>query len=112
MVLQTPASPARRLRGAYTWEIAPLHLRPGDRVSYHLEAKDNDGIDGPQRPPGAHGFGNTGRAVMGQSLHDVRWDVLGPSPFPAHMHMALDEVLLDRMIAGARGPAIRFWEWT
>src|SRR5256886_5958338 len=49
VVLQTPASPARRLRGAYTWEIAPLHLRPGDRVSYHLEAKDNDGIDGPQR---------------------------------------------------------------
>ena len=49
VVLQTPASPARRLRGAYTWEIALLHLRPGDRVSYHLEAKDNDGIDGPQR---------------------------------------------------------------
>src|SRR5438067_4192831 len=49
VVLQTPASPARRLRGAYTWEIAPLRLRPGDRVSYHLEAKDNDGVDGPQR---------------------------------------------------------------
>jgi lipoate-protein ligase A len=28
------------------------------------------------------------------------------------MHMALDEVLLDRVIAGARRPAIRFWEWT
>jgi Domain of unknown function (DUF4175) len=48
-VLQTPAAPAKRLRGAYVWEIAPLRLRPGDRVSYHLEAKDNDAVDGPQR---------------------------------------------------------------
>src|SRR5438132_4930817 len=49
VVLQTPASAARRLRGAYTWEIAPLRLRAGDRVSYHLEAKDNDAVDGQQR---------------------------------------------------------------
>ena len=27
------------------------------------------------------------------------------------MHMALDEVLLDAVIAGHRGPAIRFWAW-
>ena len=27
------------------------------------------------------------------------------------MHMALDEVLLDRVIARARKPAIRFWSW-
>ena len=27
------------------------------------------------------------------------------------MHMALDEVLLDAVIAGRRGPAIRFWAW-
>ena len=48
---------------------------------------------------------------MGQSLHDVRWDVLGPSPFPAHMHMALDEVLLQEVIAGLRQPALRIWRW-
>ena len=28
------------------------------------------------------------------------------------MHMALDEVLLERVIAGVRPPAVRFWEWT
>jgi lipoate-protein ligase A len=28
------------------------------------------------------------------------------------MHMALDEVLLERVIRDARRPAIRFWEWT
>ena len=27
------------------------------------------------------------------------------------MHMALDEVLLDRVIAGARRPTMRLWEW-
>ncbi len=28
------------------------------------------------------------------------------------MHMALDEVLLERVIASARGPTVRFWEWS
>src|SRR5260370_31361453 len=27
------------------------------------------------------------------------------------MHMALDEVLLQRVIAGARRPTVRFWDW-
>jgi lipoate---protein ligase len=27
------------------------------------------------------------------------------------MHMALDEVLLERVIAGSRRPTVRFWEW-
>jgi lipoate-protein ligase A len=44
-------------------------------------------------------------------LHDLEWDVLRASPHPAHMHMAIDEVLLDRVIAGERRPAVRFWEW-
>jgi len=47
--LMTPAAPARRLRGAYTWEMSLLKLRAGDKVSYHLEARDNDAVDGPQR---------------------------------------------------------------
>src|SRR5712691_434177 len=48
-VLNVPAAPAKRLRGTYVWEMAGLHLRAGDKVSYHLEAKDNDAVDGPQR---------------------------------------------------------------
>jgi len=27
------------------------------------------------------------------------------------MHMALDEALLQRVIAGERRPTVRFWEW-
>ncbi len=49
IALVTPAAPAKRLRGTYAWEIATLKLRPGDKVSYHLEAKDNDAVDGAQK---------------------------------------------------------------
>jgi lipoate---protein ligase len=35
-----------------------------------------------------------------------------PSPLPAHVQMALDEVLLGRLAAGRRGPMLRFWEWS
>lgn len=45
------------------------------------------------------------------ALHSTRWDVLPPSPHPAHMHMALDEVLLNRVIRGERPPTMRLWEW-
>jgi lipoate---protein ligase len=44
-------------------------------------------------------------------LHEVDWEVVAPSPYPAHMHMALDEVLLERVIAGRRAPTMRIWEW-
>jgi len=33
---------------AYTWNLAPLALRPGDRLEYFVEAVDNDGIHGPK----------------------------------------------------------------
>jgi lipoate---protein ligase len=54
---------------------------------------------------------NTGRAVSGDRLLDLEWDLLPASPHGAHMHMALDEVLLGLVIAGDRRPAVRFWEW-
>jgi lipoate---protein ligase len=44
-------------------------------------------------------------------LHAIEWDVIGPAPHPAHMHMALDEVLLERVIGGDRRPAMRLWDW-
>jgi lipoate-protein ligase A len=44
-------------------------------------------------------------------MQDLEWDVIPPTPHPAHMHMALDEVLLERVIAGERRPALRIWEW-
>jgi lipoate---protein ligase len=44
-------------------------------------------------------------------LTSLEWDLIPASPHAAHMHMALDEVLLGRVIEGARRPAIRFWQW-
>ncbi|HLH68022.1 MAG TPA: biotin/lipoate A/B protein ligase family protein [Candidatus Dormibacteraeota bacterium] len=35
-----------------------------------------------------------------------------PRPLPAHLQMALEEVLLEQVTAGRRGPTLRFWEWS
>ena len=40
------------------------------------------------------------------------WEVLPEAPLAAHLQMALDEVLLDAVAAGRRGPLLRFWGWT
>jgi len=45
-------------------------------------------------------------------LHDARWSVIAPERCPAHTHMAIDEALLESLIAGDRGPTMRLWEWT
>jgi lipoate-protein ligase A len=49
--------------------------------------------------------------MVGDPMQEVEWDLIPPTPHPAHMHMALDEVLLERVIAGQRPPTLRFWEW-
>src|SRR3982074_1835471 len=49
--------------------------------------------------------------MSGERMHGVEWDVIPHSPHPAHMHMAIDEILLERVISGRRRPTLRFWEW-
>jgi lipoate-protein ligase A len=44
-------------------------------------------------------------------MGEVEWDVIPSTAYPAHMHMALDEVLLERVITGQRRPTLRIWEW-
>ena len=44
-------------------------------------------------------------------MREVEWDLIPSSPHPAHMHMALDEVLLERVRTGLRRPTLRLWEW-
>jgi lipoate---protein ligase len=39
------------------------------------------------------------------------WPVLRPLELRAVEHLALDEVLLDAVAAGSRGPCLRFWSW-
>jgi len=38
----------RREKGELRWDLTPLKLEPGDRVTYYLEAKDNDTVSGPK----------------------------------------------------------------
>lgn len=44
-------------------------------------------------------------------MREVEWNLIASSPHTAHIHMALDEVLLERVIAGTRRPTLRLWEW-
>jgi lipoate-protein ligase A len=49
--------------------------------------------------------------VSSETLREARWDVMPPDGYSAHMHMALDEVLLEQVIAGRRPPTMRLWRW-
>jgi len=44
-------------------------------------------------------------------LAQLDWDLIPYTSHSAHMHMAVDEVLLQRVIAGVRRPTLRLWEW-
>ena len=48
---------------------------------------------------------------MPEQLRAARWEVMAPTSQSAHMHMALDEVLLDQVINGRRPPTMRLWRW-
>ncbi len=61
LIFRTPGSPAERrvllekapqtptrLSGEASFDLAPLHLSPGDTVSYTVEALDNDDVSGPK----------------------------------------------------------------
>ncbi|MEW6431273.1 MAG: DUF4175 family protein [Myxococcota bacterium] len=39
----------RASRGTYLWDLEALALKPGQLVSYYLEAKDNDAVAGPKK---------------------------------------------------------------
>jgi lipoate-protein ligase A len=45
------------------------------------------------------------------SWHDHAWRLLHEGPQSPTLHMALDEVLVDEVSAGRRGPTLRIWEW-
>ncbi|ACY15675.1 hypothetical protein [Haliangium ochraceum] len=43
----TEVSP-RRAQNKFLWDLAELHLQPGEPVRYYLEVKDNDTVSGPK----------------------------------------------------------------
>src|SRR2546430_8378003 len=64
----------------------------------------------PERPP----HFSAERADAGRRedhLAELGWEIVMPFPMRTHAQLALEEVLLDRIVAGLRGPTLRFWEW-
>jgi hypothetical protein len=47
--LATLTERPRRHRAEWGWDLAPLDLKPGDRVTYRVEVLDNDAVSGPKR---------------------------------------------------------------
>jgi len=45
------------------------------------------------------------------SWQDLTFELIHSDPLPPAVHAALDQVLSEEMVAGRRGPTLRFWEW-
>lgn len=65
-----------------------------------------------------HGFSTRDVAVAvkravagGTDFTDHGWEIIHPGPLPTQVNVALDEVMLNQVAAGERGPTLRFWEW-
>src|SRR5205814_2069296 len=42
-----PRGGAREAQGKLEWDLGELSLKPGAKVAYHVEARDNDTVPGP-----------------------------------------------------------------
>ena len=52
------------------------------------------------------------RAVSGgKDFTDYEWEILRPGVLPTPVNVAFDELLLNQVADGRRGPTLRFWEW-
>ncbi len=51
------------------------------------------------------------RAEWDRRFKSVKWTLLPNPKFAPRAQNAMDEVILDEMAAGRRGPHIRFWNW-
>ncbi len=45
-------------------------------------------------------------------MSEEAWRIIRPTAADPEMHMALDEVITDRVASGEAPPTLRFWEWT
>lgn len=44
-----PREDSRRTQGTHTWDLGTFTVKPGDRITYYIEARDNDAVEGPKR---------------------------------------------------------------
>ena len=53
------------------------------------------------------------RRALGHATgwHDQTFELIHEPPQLPVLHVALDQVLAEELVAGRRGPTLRFWEW-
>ena len=53
------------------------------------------------------------RRALGHATawQDLTFELIHSGPLPPAVHAALDQVLSEELVAGRRGPTLRFWEW-
>ncbi len=53
------------------------------------------------------------RRALGKASgwHDHIFDIIPAQTLPAAQHVALDEVIVEAVASGQRGPTLRFWDW-
>lgn len=89
-----------------------------ERLQARLDAALKDFEDQSDREVRLHGFdthviAQVVRRALTQAVDftDLEWEVLQPGVLPTVLNVALDEVLLDQVNSGQRGPTLRFWDW-
>ncbi|HLR87005.1 MAG TPA: biotin/lipoate A/B protein ligase family protein [Wenzhouxiangella sp.] len=61
----------------------------------------------------AHAVAIAVRRALGKATGwgDHEFEVIGPEVMDPVMHVALDQVLAEEVVAGRRPPTLRFWDW-
>jgi lipoate-protein ligase A len=85
-------------------------------IEQALEAADADGIL--SAPVTMVGFTPEAVAIAvrralghATSWQDLTFELIHSGPLPPAVHTALDQILSEELVAGRRGPTLRFWEW-
>ncbi|MDY6050360.1 MAG: biotin/lipoate A/B protein ligase family protein [Corynebacterium sp.] len=60
-----------------------------------------------------HDIAQTARRAIVDAVDftDLTWEIVRPGVLPTAVNVALDEVLLNEVDSGQRGPVLRLWDW-
>ena len=97
---------------------AALVGMPTDATAAELGASITERLEARDEPVQMIGFDAEAIAIAvrralghASSWEDLTFEVIGPVVLPPVLHVALDEVLPQEVIAGRRGPHFRIWDW-
>lgn len=50
--------------------------------------------------------------IASQRWQAAKWSIIAETPFEPALNVAIDDVLLQQVMSGRRGPTLRFWAWS